>query len=307
MSKKNKRRNDSSEKAKKPRKSEIKKSSKANKKSKAVTSLDDKKSSKGIKIRIKDPTKLPPEDAPVEEEGVEQVGSIQLTEEQAEAMISEINKLVEEQNTIPTSLVVNANSFDFRRLQEFYDRRLYLYGEILPPEEYGDLAYGMTVANIIESIMQINREDKDVPIEERKPIVLFINSPGGSVSDGFALISTIEASATPVYTVNVGMWCSMAFLIGITGVKRFSLPNMTFLLHDGTAFVAGSANKVQDRTRFDMRFEKEVVRPHVLKYTKITKKEYKRKSREEFYMLTKDALEYGVIDEIVTSLDTILF
>ena len=41
--------------------------------------------------------------------------------------------------------------------------------------------------------------------------------------------------------------------------------------------------------------------------TKITKKEYKRKSREEFYMLTKDALEYGVIDEIVTSLDTILF
>lgn len=259
--------------------------------------------SKSIKIRIKDPTKDRSEDASDEQE----TNSIQLTEEQARAVIEEINKIVEEQNTIPTSLVVNANGFDFKRTQDLYDRRLYLYGDIIPPEEYSDLVYGMTTANIIEAIIQINREDKDLPVKERKPIVLFINSPGGSVPDGFALISTIEASRTPVYTVNVGMWCSMAFLIGIAGAKRYSLPNMTFLLHDGSAFIAGSANKVQDRMRFDMRFEKEVVRPHVLKHTKITKKEYKHKSREEFYMLTKDALEYGVIDEIVTDLDMILF
>lgn len=259
--------------------------------------------SKSIKIRIKDPTKDRSEDASDEIEA----NSIQLTEEQARAVIEEINKIVEEQNAIPTSLVVNANGFDFKRTQDLCERRLYLYGEIVPPEEYSDLVYGMTTANIIEAIIQINREDKDLPVKERKPIVLFINSPGGSVPDGFALISTIEASRTPVYTVNVGMWCSMAFLIGIAGAKRYSLPNMTFLLHDGSAFIAGSANKVQDRTRFDMRFEKEVVRPHVLKHTKISKKEYKHKLREEFYMLTKDALEYGVIDEIVTDLDMILF
>ena len=261
--------------------------------------------SKSIKIRIKDPTKDRSEEYS-EEEGKESE-AYQLSEEQAQAVLEELSKLVGGQDVIPTSLVVNANNFDFKRAQDFYDRRLYLYGDIIPPEEYSDLVYGMTTANIIEAIIQINREDKDLPVKERKPIVLFINSPGGSVPDGFALISTIEASRTPVYTVNVGMWCSMAFLIGIAGAKRYSLPNMTFLLHDGSAFIAGSANKVQDRTRFDMRFEKEVVRPHVLKHTKISKKEYKHKLREEFYMLTKDALEYGVIDEIVTDLDMILF
>ena len=233
-------------------------------------------------------------------------GRIVITTEEIIEFLQQLASSVAEEEAGRTSFVVQANDYDFRRNQNRYRRRIFIYGEILPPEEYSDLVYGMTAANVIEDIMEYNREDFGVPVENRKPVVIYINSPGGSVTDGFAIIAAIKASKTPIYTVNVGRWCSMAFLIGIAGHKRFSLPNMTFLLHDGTAFVAGSANKVQDRARFDMRYEKEVVRPHVLQHTRILKKEYKQKLREEFYMLPDDALRYGVIDEVVEDLDAIL-
>lgn len=205
-----------------------------------------------------------------------------------------------------TSCVVNMGGFEYRRIQECNQRRLYLYGEIIPPDDYVDMAHYATAANIIESIININRADIDLPKTERKPIVLYINSPGGTVEDGFAIIETIKLSKTPVITVNVGRWESMAFLIGIAGHWRLSLPNMVFLMHDGRALLMDSANKVRDGARFSERYEKKVIRRHVLKHTKISKKEYKKRAREEFYMLAEDALKYGVIDQIVTDINDIL-
>lgn len=227
-----------------------------------------------------------------------------VSEEEFIKMVEEIAKNAT--SATPTSFNVTVSEFEYRRCQDMYSRRLYLYGEIVPPDNYSDLACGMTAANIVEAIMQYNREDLDVPVDKREPVIIYINSPGGSVADGFAIISAIETSKTPIYTVNVGAWYSMAFLIGIAGHKRFSLPNMAFLLHDGATIVAGSTKKVQDRTFFDERYEREVVRPHVLKHTNISEKKYKQKARDEFYMLTEDALKYGVIDEIVTDIDRIL-
>jgi ATP-dependent Clp protease protease subunit len=208
---------------------------------------------------------------------------------------------------ISTTFVVSMTNHEFAQLQESYDRRLYLYGAITPAEEYCiDSAHGTNANNIIEKIMNINRMDVNTVQSERDPIILYINSPGGSVVEGFAIIEAIKASKTPVYTVKIGQWSSMAFLIGITGHRRFSLPNMTFLFHDGWNVMANSSNKVRDLARFDTCYEKKVVRKHVLEHTKLSLKEYKKRAREEFYMLTDDALKYGVIDHIVTDIDDIL-
>lgn len=68
----------------------------------------------------------------------------------------------------------------------------------------------------------------------------------------------------------------------------------------------GSTNKVQDRVKFDERFELEVVKKHVLHYGKMSEQEYDVQSRVEYYMLPEDALKLGFIDEIVTDLRTIL-
>lgn len=60
------------------------------------------------------------------------------------------------------------------------------------------------IHDIARHILQINAEDRGIPREERKPILLYVISNGGEVDSGFELIDIIESSETPVYTVNLG-------------------------------------------------------------------------------------------------------
>ena len=209
---------------------------------------------------------------------------------------------------IPRDLLkITISAEEYRALEDLKERRLYLYREIEPlGYEETSNEYASTATHIVQAIMDINREDISVPPADRKPIKLFINSPGGDVAEGLPIIAAIELSKTPVYTINVGQWCSMAFLIGITGHKRFSLPYTTFLLHEGSSFAGGAANKVQDRVKFDERVEKEVIKPHVLKHSHMKELEYDALARVEYYLLPPDALERGFIDEIVSDISTIL-
>ncbi len=202
---------------------------------------------------------------------------------------------------------IGTDLYEFKRARELEDRRLYLYGviESVDTEDSGLYFDASKASILVEHILEFNRQDDGIPTEERRPIRLYINSPGGSMTEGFALVSAIELSKTPIYTINLGQWSSMAFLIGICGHKRFSLPNMTFLMHDGATAMFGSANKVQDRIDFEKRFEQEVVRRHVLKHSKMDPVDYDALARVELYLLPEDALKRGFIDEIVTDLDTI--
>ena len=211
---------------------------------------------------------------------------------------------------IPGKLNVNVECGmeEWSRERELEDRRLYLYGEIESIDFESKCLYaGVSMTSrLVERILDFNRLDEGLAPEDREPIRLYINSPGGELTEGFALVSAIKMSKTPVYTINVGEWCSMAFMIGITGHKRFSLPYMTFLMHEGTSFVVGSAGKAHDRAKFNEDFKNKVMKPHVLAHGKMPEAQYDALERVEFYMLPEDALAYGFIDEIVTDIDDIL-
>lgn len=155
-----------------------------------------------------------------------------------------------------------------------------------------------TVGDLVRHIMQLNREDMGIPAEQRRPILLYIASPGGEVDAGFQLIDAILTSKTPVYTVNLGCQYSMAFLIGLAGHKRFASRNAKFLMHDGSNFVYGNSSKVQDRVKFDARVE-ERVREYVLSRSRITPQEYDSKFRVEWYMFADEAKEKGFTDFII--------
>lgn len=155
-----------------------------------------------------------------------------------------------------------------------------------------------TVGDLVRHIMQLNREDTGIPTEQRRPILLYISSPGGEVDAGFELIDAILASKTPVYTVNLGCQYSMAFLIGLAGHKRFASRNAKFLMHDGSNFVYGNSSKVQDRVKFDARVE-ERVREYVLSRSRISQQEYDSKFRVEWYMFADEAKEKGFTDFII--------
>lgn len=212
--------------------------------------------------------------------------------------------LLPETNTLNTN--ITSELWEFHRLVELDDRRLYLYGEIVPVDEDTNF-YSDTSASsfITEQIINYNRMDDGIEPEKRDPIRLYINSPGGDVTEGFAVVSAIELSETPVHTINIGQWSSMAFLIGISGQKRFSLPYMTFLMHEASSFSIGKISSMEDKIKFDKLFSNKAVKQLVLRHSKLTEEEYDSISTKEFYMLPEDALERGFIDQIVTNLSEI--
>lgn len=209
---------------------------------------------------------------------------------------------------IPDEIIrVGCNMEEYLYLKDLEQRKIYLSREISSlDDEDGINEYLSDIGQIIKFIIDINDQDRKLPPEDRKPIKIYINSPGGNVSEGFPLVSAIELSKTPVYTINIGTWASMAFLIGIAGHKRFALPHTEFLLHEGQLFTVGTVGSVQDTVDFNKRYKEEVIKTHILKHSKMVSEEYDATSRRENYMLPKDALKYGFIDEIVDNIDTIL-
>lgn len=155
-----------------------------------------------------------------------------------------------------------------------------------------------SIWDISKNIIQYNKEDMDIPVEDRKPIILYIASRGGDVDAGLELIDTIQASKTPVYTVNMGYEYSMGFLIGLAGHKRFAMQHAKFLHHDGTAIVMDSGTKVQDRMEFNKKID-EKIKDYVLSRSRLTPEEYDEKLRVEWYMFADEAKAKGFVDYIV--------
>jgi len=174
-------------------------------------------------------------------------------------------------------------------IEDFDDRRLFLNSEI---DE-------SVITTIAYHILRYNRLDKGIPVEERKPILLYLNTPGGSVVDGYGLIDTILQSKTPVYTINQALCASMGFLIFIAGSKRYTFKHGEFLMHDGSTFTYDSTAKARDRLDFETKELEKYTKEYIIGRTKIDEDLYKEKYREEWYMMAADALKYGVCDHII--------
>lgn len=155
-----------------------------------------------------------------------------------------------------------------------------------------------TVADVVSHILRYNREDADKPIEERKPVILYVVSGGGDVFSGFELIDVIENSKTPVYTVNLGYQYSMAFVIGLAGHRRYAMKNASFLMHDGSSYVSASSSKAQDQAEFLRRVDTRV-RDYIIAHSNLTYEEYASKERIEWYLFADEAKEKGFTDYII--------
>lgn len=185
--------------------------------------------------------------------------------------------------------VVNLCIEDTFDIEEIDGRRLYINFGI--DEEI--------IESIVWHILRYNRQDKGKPIEDRVPIKLYINSPGGDLCAGYGLIDAILTSKTPVYTINQAMCYSMGFLIFIAGQKRFAMPHAEFLMHDGSNAAYGSTAKMKDRMDFELGELEAVTKDYIINHTKITSQLYDEKYRVEWYFLPKKAKEVGVVDCIV--------
>lgn len=158
---------------------------------------------------------------------------------------------------------------------------------------------------IARYVMQWNREDRDIPIDKRKPIKLMFFSPGGSLYVNNLLIDVITASRTPVYGYNLGMAFSAGAFIYLACHKRYALPRATFLFHKGDGAFSGiTANVANASKEYDRQINELV--DFVVERTSIPRITANKKMNADWYITADEAHEkYMFVDEIITSLDQI--
>lgn len=157
------------------------------------------------------------------------------------------------------------------------------------------------------SIIDANRQDKNLPpLVERKPIKIFINSDGGSLTDCMYICNIIEASKTPVYTINCGSAYSAGGLILMSGHKRYTLPDATALIHDGSTGIIESMAKVYDYNDFLKLYTSKYIKNFILRKTKITEEEYDKNYRKDWFLLPDEIIKYGLADEVIENIDILL-
>lgn len=147
-------------------------------------------------------------------------------------------------------------------------------------------------------ILRWNAEDKDLPVDKRKTITLYISSEGGSSFDGQALIDVMLASKTKVRTVAVGLVASMAYLIFLAGHERIAFSNACLLQHEGETNVGGVTSKARDTMQFFDDME-ERTKQFVLSRTTMTDEKYEAVYKKEWWMFSQEAKEFGIVDKIV--------
>lgn len=155
-------------------------------------------------------------------------------------------------------------------------------------------------------ILEYNREDKGKQINDRKKIVILINSGGGVLDSTYATIAIIEKSKTPVITVNTSMAHSAAGLILLAGHKRYCMPRSQMLIHSGSASgISGNYEDIQESTKAYKKMVEDM-RAYIIEKSKIDKALLTKKSKIDWYLTTDDMINLGCTDSILTDLDDIL-
>ncbi len=152
------------------------------------------------------------------------------------------------------------------------------------------------IANlIIAQLLYLEREDPD------KDIHLYINSPGGVISAGLAIYDTMQLIRCDVSTICVGLAASMATVLLCAGTKgkRYALPNATIHMHQPVGGAQGQAADIEIAAREIIRLQKKI-RTIIAKHTGQPYERVAQDTDRDFYLTPEQALEYGIIDEILT-------
>lgn len=152
----------------------------------------------------------------------------------------------------------------------------------------------VTASLIVAQMLYLDSADPD------KDIQLYINSPGGSVTAGFAIYDTMQHVKADVQTICVGMAASMgAFLLSAgTKGKRFALPNSEIMIHQPLGGTRGQATDIKIHTEWLIKI-KDKLNLILSKNTGQPLDKIERDVERDFFMSAEEAKAYGLVDEIM--------
>lgn len=145
-------------------------------------------------------------------------------------------------------------------------------------------------------------------IDKNKDIQLYINSPGGSVTAGFAIYDTMNYIASDVSTICVGQAASMgAFLLsaGARG-KRFILPNAEVMIHQPLGGASGQASDIERQAKHILELKARLNRL-LAEHTDQPLEAIEQDTDRDHYITAAEAVEYGIVDRLVTKRDRSLY
>ena len=136
--------------------------------------------------------------------------------------------------------------------------------------------------------------------DPNKDISLYINSPGGSVTDGMAIYDTMQYIKCDVSTICMGMAASMgAFLLAAgTKGKRYALPNADIMIHQPSGGAQGQATDIEIHTKHILH-TKQKLNEILAKNTGQPLNVIKQDTERDNFMTAQQALEYGLIDKVI--------
>lgn len=150
------------------------------------------------------------------------------------------------------------------------------------------------VANaVIAQLLFLQTEDP------KKDIYIYINSPGGSVTDGMAIYDTINLISCDVVTYCVGLAASMGTVLLAAGTpgKRYALPNCRVMIHQPTGGATGQTSDISIAAKEILRWRK-TINEVLAKHTGKEVAQIEKDSDRDYYMAAAEAKEYGIVDHV---------
>jgi len=137
-----------------------------------------------------------------------------------------------------------------------------------------------------------------------KDINLYINSPGGIITAGLAIYDTMQYVKPDIYTICIGQAASMGAILLAGGAKgkRTSLPNSRIMIHQPLGGAGGQATDIDIQAKEIMRLKKHL-NQLLVHHTGQSIKKVEKDTDRDFFMSPKEALKYGIIDEVVQQKD----
>ena len=151
------------------------------------------------------------------------------------------------------------------------------------------------VANIVQAQLLFLES-----VDSEKDIQIYVNSPGGSVSAGLGIYDTMQIIGADVATICTGMAASMGAVLLTAGTKgkRSALPHSRIMIHQPLGGAEGQASDIEITAREILKLKKELYEI-LAHHSGVSYKKIEKDADRDFWMTSKEAVEYGLIDEVL--------
>ena len=172
-------------------------------------------------------------------------------------------------------------------LDRLLDQRIVLLSEPVMPD---------SSERLVAQLLYLDAQDAKAPIK------FFINTPGGSISDGFAIFDTCRAISAPVKTICTGMSASMGTILMLAPREkkdRVCLPNTRFMIHQPSGGYRGAASDIEIGAREILKTRDKLI--EIYAQAGIDSDRVRDDMNRDYWMDAQEAVDYNLVDRIVES------